>query len=245
MATVKGSKQYQMMVVPHRPWYSVILVLVLLSLGMISAGIAYYYGLDEGLALKIEVVKERDEMRGQLNTGAALVNRMRQEIADLKLGSEVDHRATEDVRVSIAKLQDNIAGLEEEIRFYKGVMLPNVDEKGLRIERLDIRSTNDPSKLSYRLVLTQVVEKHEFIQGTVEISLLGRQGGTEKSIRLEEVADLKSNVIRFRFRYFQNIEGEMTLPEEFEPREVLVIAKSSGGRTRRLERKFGWLVGEG
>lgn len=184
-------------------------------------------------------------MRDQLRVGAALVNGMRQEIADLKLGSEVDHKATEDVRLSIAKLQNNIAGLEEEIRFYKGVMLPNVEEKGLRIERLDINSTNNSAKLRYRLVLTQVVEKHEFIQGTVEISLLGRQGGTEKAIQLDEVADLKSNVIRFRFRYFQNIEGEITLPAGFEPREVIVVAKSSGNKNRRLERKFEWLVGEG
>lgn len=245
MVAVKGSKQYRMMVVPHRPWYSAGLVLLLLSLGMIATGIAYYYGRDEGLALKVEVVKERDEMRDQLRVGAALVNGMRQEIADLKLGSEVDHKATEDVRLSIAKLQNNIAGLEEEIRFYKGVMLPNVEEKGLRIERLDINSTNNSAKLRYRLVLTQVVEKHEFIQGTVEISLLGRQGGTEKAIQLDEVADLKSNVIRFRFRYFQNIEGEITLPAGFEPREVIVVAKSSGNKNRRLERKFEWLVGEG
>jgi len=200
MVAVKGSKQFQMVVVPHRPWYSIGLALLLLALGVIAAGLAYNYGRDEGLVLKIEVVKERDEMRGQLIDSTNLISSMRQEIADLKLGSEIDHRATEDVRLSIEKLQDNIAGLEEEIRFYKGVMLPNVEEKGLRIERLDINPTKDPARLRYRLVLTQVVEKHEFIQGTVEISLLGRQGDTEKVLELDDVTDLNSNVIRFRFR---------------------------------------------
>lgn len=234
-----------MKVVRRRPWYSAGLALILLSLGVIAAGLAYHNGRDEGLALKIEVVKERDQMRDQLNAGAVLVSTMRQEIADLKLGSEVDLRATNDVRLSIEKMQHNIAGLEEEIRFYKGVMLPNVEEKGLRIERLDINLTKDPSKLRYRLVLTQVVEKHEFIQGTVEISLLGMQGDLTRSVNLDKVAGLKSNVIRFRFRYFQNIDGEMTLPSEFRPTEVLVVARSSGRNTRRLERKFEWLVGEG
>ena len=138
-----------------------------------------------------------------------------------------------------------MAGIEEEIRFYKGVMLPNVEEKGLRIERLDINLTKDPSRLRYRLVLTQVVEKHEFIQGTVEISLLGMQGDILKSVNLDKVAGLNSNVIRFRFRYFQNIDGEITLPSDFKPTEVVVVARSSGRNTRRLERKFEWLVGEG
>ncbi|MDP6265093.1 MAG: hypothetical protein QGG98_07595 [Pseudomonadales bacterium] len=245
MVAVKGSKQYQMKVVAYRPWKSAIQGLVLLGLGLVAAGLAFYYGRDDGLAMKIEVVKERDEMRDHLNTSAVLVGTMRQEIADLKLGSEVDHKATEDVRLSIEKLQNSIAGLEEEIRFYKGVMFPNVEEKGLRIERLDINTTKDPAKLRYRLVLAQVVDKHEFIQGTVEISLNGMQGASETSVPLDKVADLKSNVIRFRFKYFQYIDGEMTLPMEFEPREVMVVARSSGRNTRQLERKFEWMVGEG
>jgi hypothetical protein len=243
--TVKGSKQYQMLVVRHRPWYNAGLILLLLGLGVMAAALAYHYGRDDGLALKMEVVRERDEMRGQLNAGVKLVSAMRQEVADLKLGSAVDHRATEEVRLSIENLQDNIAGLEEEIRFYKGVMLPNVEDKGLRIERLAINPTNDPAKQRFRLVLTQVVEKHQFIQGTVEVSLLGTQGGMEKSLKLDEISDIKTSVIRFRFRYFQNIDGEISLPDAFVPREVLVVANTVGRNPRQLNRKFQWLVGEG
>ena len=243
--TVKGSKQYQMLVVRHRPWYNAGLILLLLGIGVMAAALAYHYGRDDGLALKMEVVRERDEMRGQLNSSAILVSAMRQEIADLKLGSQVDHRATEEVRLSIEKLQNNIAGLEEEIRFYKGVMLPNVEDQGLRIERLAVSPANDPSKLRFRLVLTQVVEKHQFIQGTVEVSLVGTQDAMEKSLKLDEISDIKTNVIRFRFRYFQNIDGEITLPDAFVPREFVVSAKSSGRNPRQLNRKFEWLVGEG
>jgi|TARA_Y100000310_G_scaffold92063_1_gene89601 hypothetical protein len=245
MVAVKGSKQYQMKVVAYRPLRTAIGGVLLLSLGAVASGLAYYYGRDEGLATKKEVVKERDDMLGQLNASALLVNTMRQEIADLKLGSEVDHKATEEVRLSVEKMQNSIAGLEEEIRFYKGVMFPSVEEKGLRIERLDINPTKDPEKLRYRLVLAQVVDKHEFIQGTVEISLRGVQGVSETSVNLDKVAGLKSNVIRFRFKYFQYIDGEMKLPSEFEPREVMVVARSSGRNTRQLERKFEWMVGEG
>jgi hypothetical protein len=55
-----------------------------------------------------------------------------------------------------------------------------------------------------------------------------------------ELRDDKQNSIRFRFRYFQNIDGELTVPEGFEPREIMVVAKMTGRNNQRLEKKFDW-----
>jgi len=55
----------------------------------------------------------------------------------------------------------------------------------------------------------------------------------------------KAEAIKFRFRYFQNIIGELQLPEGFVPREVMVVAQSSGLNAQRLEKTFDWpLTGE-
>ena len=170
---------------------------------------------------------------------------MRQEVADLKLGGQVDTRANEEVRQTVEVLQDQIAQLNEEIRFYKGVMLPNVEEKGLRIERLDVENTEERNKYRYSLLLTQVVDKHDYVQGGVEIALLGREGESEKQLLLSELNEAKQASIRFRFRYFQNINGELLVPDGFVPKEVMIIAKSSGRNGQRLEKKFDWRLSGG
>jgi hypothetical protein len=169
---------------------------------------------------------------------------MRQEIADLKVGGEIDDKANEEVRHTIESLQDDIAELNEEISFYKGVMLPNVANKGLRIERLDV-SSSVPGRVKYSLMLTQVVDKHDYVQGGVQISVHGQDGDNEKSFKLSELDQEKSEAIRFRFRYFQNINGELLLPEGFEPREVMIVAQSSGSNGQRLEKKFDWPLNGG
>ncbi len=245
MTAVKGSKQHRMVVVPYRPLYKAGVFLVFLAAMVTFSFVTYEYGMRQGLALKVAVVRERDQISVQLAEATRLIGEMRQEIADLKFGGEIDSRANEEVRQTVESLQDQIAQFQEEIKFYKGVMLPNAQEKGLRIERLDMVGTNVPNRYKYKLLLTQVVDKHEFVQGGVEIALLGRDGNTEAALSLSELNEAQTDAIGFRFRYFQNIDGELLVPSGFEPREVMIVARSSGKNGQRLEKKFNWQLSGG
>ena len=132
-------------------------------------------------------------------------------------------------------LQDRIAQLNEEINFYKGIMVPNAADQGLRIERLKF-SSNVPGRVRYSLLLTQVVDKHDYdyVQGGIRISVVGQEAGQEKSFNLSELDHGKEDTVEFRFRYFQRINGELMLPDGFEPREVMVVARSSGANAQRF-----------
>ncbi len=244
MTAVKGSKQFKMVVVRSRPWLRLAVTAIVLGVVGVLLAASYYYGKEAGLSLKVAAVRERDTLQKQLNESASIIKNLRQGIADLSLGKEVDTKANEEVRLSVESLQQDIADLKEEVRFYKSVLMPNVSEKGLRIERLDVKATADPKKVRYHLLLTQVVDKHEYIQGGVEMQLVGKRNNKQVSIPFNEAAHLEDVPIRFRFRYFQNIDGELTLPDDFTPVEIMVVANSTGRNGRRLERRFDWqLVG--
>ncbi|MBQ76673.1 MAG: hypothetical protein CMQ20_16835 [Gammaproteobacteria bacterium] len=237
-----------MVVVPHRPLYKAWIFCLFLVAMVAFSLLTYEYGMNQGLETKVEVLKEKEEIQTQLEDSRRQMTEMRQELADLKLGGEIDTRANEEVRQTVEGLQDQIAGFREEIRFYKGVMLPNVEEKGLRIERLNVENTGEPNKYKYSLLLTQVVDKHDFVQGGVEIALLGSEGSSEKQLALSELSEMNEEKlarIRFRFRYFQNIDGELSVPVGFKPREIMIIAKSSGRNGQRLEKKFAWQLNGG
>ena len=240
MATVKGSKQHEMVVVPHRPLYKMIIFCMFLLFMMAFSFLTYEYGMRQGIELKVAIVQERDEIRVQLDKARAIIQSMRSEIADLKLGEEVDALATEEVRKTVESLQNRIAQLNEEILFYKGVMAPSVGEKGLRIERLNVQNTTTPNRFRYSLLLTQVVDKHEYVQGGVRVNFRGLDGQNEKEFKLSDLDKTRQEAIRFRFKYFQNIDGELTLPQGFEPREIMIVAQPTGRNAKRLEKKFDW-----
>jgi len=245
MAAVKGSKQFKMVVVRSRPG------LKFAFAGVCFAAIAalvygsYLNGMREGLALKATIVEQRDLLQSQLGASKAEVIAMRQSIADKAVGEEIDTFANEEVRLTVESLQNDIAELKAEVGFYKSVLMPNVNEKGLRIERLELKATADPLKVRYHLLLTQVVDKHLFIQGGVQMSLVGTRDNQEVSIPFGELNGMNNPSTGFRFRYFQNIDGELVVPDGFSPMEIEVVATSTGPSGRRLERRFDWKLLEG
>ena len=244
MAAVKGSKQHRMVVVPYRPLYKVVVFLVFIILMGVFGRLIYEYGNNQGLELKVEVVREKELVSKQLVEARVLISEMRQQLSNLTLGGEIDNRANEEVRQTIENQRNRLAAQDEEINFYKGVMVPNAGSKGLRIERLDV-SSNAAGKVRYSLLLTQVVDKRGYVKGGVQLSLLGQNDGQEKALQLGEQGRDKAEAIKFRFRYFQNIAGEVQLPKGFVPREFMVVAQSSEPIAQRLEKTFDWpLKGE-
>ena len=253
MTAVKGSKQHQMVVVPYRPMYKALIFVAFFTSMAVFGWLSYGLGNYQGLELQVEVAQEKELIKRQLGEATVLITQMRQEIADLTVGGEIDNKANEEVRQTIQNQQNLLAAQSEEISFYKGVMLPNVAGKGLRIEQLTL-SSNAPGRVKYSLLLTQIVDKHDYVQGGVQISLLGRNesrndgrndgqvDGQEETFQLSELDLDKTEAIKFRFRYFQNIVGEVQLPEGFIPRKVVVVVQSSGTNAQRLEKKFDWLL---
>ena len=244
MATVKGSKQYRMLVVPHRPLYKAVIITAYVAMLPLIGWQAYQLGQQEDLTLNDDLVAERDKAQHRLLEAQEMIAEMRRDIDGLKIHGEIDDKTGRAVRLTIKSLQKRIDELNEEIGFYKGVMTPGMENEGLQIQRLDLKS-NTPGKVKYSLVLTQVANRHRYVQGGVEISLLGQDNGREKEFALSELDQEKRNLMKFRFKYFQNITGEFVLPEGFEPREVLIVAKPSGSKTRPTEKSFDWSISGG
>ena len=246
MRTVKGSKHYDMVVVQRRPWY-VIGGLVLLVIALVASLIwsSYQLGMDEGLSTRVWIVQERDDLAQKLKQSVSLAETYRQQVAALKLADEIDLQADVGVQQTILELQTQLARVQEEVQFYKGVMLPKVEDKGLRIERLRVENSGEPNRFKYNLLLTQVVNKYDYVQGDVEINLVGDEDNLGSNLPLGDISTQDQDSIRFRFRYFQNIDGELMLPDGFIPKEVMVVAQSTGRSSQRQERRFTWQVGEG
>ncbi len=233
-----------MVVVPHRPFHkAMVLMAFLLALGALILFI-YQHGKNRGLALRVEVVLEHEKGIRELAVSQKLIRELHQELANIEVGGEIDDKANQEIRRTIASLQDRVAQQNEEIGFYKGVMLPNVAGEGLRIERLNM-TMKGQGRVEYSLLLTQVVDKHDYVRGDLAISLLGRTAGREKTFPLSELKGGQSDDLGFRFKYFQDMSGEFELPDGFEPLEVRVIARSFGSGAPRLEKSFPWLLDDG
>ncbi|GAB2191450.1 DUF6776 family protein [Sessilibacter sp. MAH2] len=245
MTKLKSTKSKQLVVVEHQPWRGRILLLVAVVAIVLASFGGYWFG---GYVLRQEVAEltvAKQALESKLASAEDKVNELRQQSANLRLGSEIDKKASEDVRNQVVELRDKIATLEADISFYRGIMSPKGNQQGLTIGQVDFIATQIPRHYQYRMVIQQLASNHNLISGALTVTVVGRQGGQARQFPLKDLSEqIDDEDIKLRFKYFQNIEGELVLPEGFEPERIELMAKSSGKNGQLVEKKFGWLVQE-
>ncbi len=244
MVAVKGSKQYRMTIVSYRPWVAVVTVLlgVIAIVGTVVG--SFYYGKYSSNVLQTEVISEYDQLRDELTARSAEVEQLRQQVVNLSLGSQVDRKASEDVRAEVIDLKNKVAEQEEVISLYKGLMSPTAtNSRGLSIDSLEVFNTAADRTYQYKLIVQQLATNRGILTGALTFTIVGQKNGVPQTLSLKDVAeDITQDNIKLRFKYFQTLEGKLTLPEGFEPQRVELQAVSSGSDSVTVEKKFGWLV---
>jgi hypothetical protein len=245
MAAVKRSKPTRLMVVPYRPCLRLLLVGGLSLALVLIASAGYLLGHYRGLALQAQAVEERDQLRRDLLAKVVESKALSQQVANLKLASEVDTVSSEEVRNKVMELQGQIAALEEDIAFYRSLMAPTANRRGLTIGSVDVISTGVPRRYDFKVVVQQLATNHQMLNGLLSIHIVGQEGEAIRRIPLNELSpQLDEEDIKLRFKYFQNIEGQLDLPPGFEPEHIELVARSTGADGTSIEKKFGWLVHE-
>lgn len=245
MAVKKGSIPPPVKVVPHRPlrqWCLTLASIVLVALALVGS---YHWGYQRGGGDHEALLSERNRLQQSLHNARVESDDLRQEVANLKLGSMVDLKAGEEVRSQTVELKAQIARLEEDIAFYRSLMAPDDNNRGLTIGSLNVLSTGTPRQYEYQLVVQQLATSHELLNGHLTFEVVGRTDGQQRTLPLYRLSgQVDEAQIKLRFRYFQNIEGRLELPEGFEPERIEVVARSTGRNADRDEKNFGWLVQE-
>lgn len=245
MFAVKGSEPTRLVVVPYRPYARVCLVLGVITLVLLTAISSYLIGQSRGKSEEADVVAERDSLRQQLAQKVAEAEELSQQVANLRLASEVDRASNEGVRNQVIDLKEKVANLEQDITFYRSLMAPNENQRGLTIGSVDVISTGMPRRYNFKVVMQQFATNHQVLNGSVRITIVGYEGEVARKIPLKDLSDqVDEEDIKLRFRYFQNIEGQLQLPEGFEPERIELVAKSTGQNGVTVEKKFGWLIQE-
>jgi hypothetical protein len=243
MAVVKGSRQEKMVVVPYRPlrvfWLRTCVVVLFLATG----GAAYFYGFSSGVRENGEARVERDQLQASVQRMEVENGALNQQLLNIEQSSTVDKQALQNVQQTILGLREKISQLEEDVLFYKQIMSPENDESGLVIGQLDLVATDVPGTIRYKMELKQQGNNENLIDGYANINVLGMRNSQEISIPLHELSESEQETdIRLQFRYFQNIEGELVLPEDFEPTKVQILAVAEGDNAKTVQKSFGWIV---
>jgi Family of unknown function (DUF6776) len=169
---------------------------------------------------------------------------LERQLADIQLSQVVDHDSNESLRQTIKSLRDELSAAQEEVLFYRQLMAPSEAQRGLRIEKFELNPGQSASEINYRLLLTQVVERHDWASGVVTVDIAGSWDNEQVVLPLTELTKLDSYPLPFRFRYLQDFTGVLAIPDGLTPERVIVTAATSGKQGKRIQRTFNWTLEE-
>jgi hypothetical protein len=221
-----------------------VVVLVMSLISLLLMGLGLYLGqqaafsgmgMDPGAYRAME--QELPVLRSQLAAA-------RDDLAVQSARNEVDRAALELVRKELARQKEHISGLEEGLRFYRSLMAPEAITHGLSLRPIELVDKGE-RKYDYRIVAQQEARKHTTLKGELYVEISGLKDGEMVSYPLANLSQqLDNNLVTLRFRYFQSIEGELTLPEDFEPKSVDMVATSSSPVKAEVREQFPWHINE-
>lgn len=247
MARTKKSSVTQVRVVEYDPRrVAKRRILILLGVLVLMAGSGYFgwkHGGDDGQVR----ADQHAALSKQLSEREQQLADLERKLVILERGSKVERMANENVRQEVTALNEKIYQLQKKITFYKSIMAPASGGRQLKIHDLELTAGVKTGHVRYKIVLTQITNRRDVIKGTVAFTVIGSQAGTRVELTSKQLGIGSGDGRwghRFSFRYFEELEGEMRLPEGFEPEMLRVAARSTGKKPAVAEREIPWFSKE-
>lgn len=239
MAKVKGSKQQRMIVTPYTYWHTfparVLLasIAILLGVGLFALG---------GMLARSGVETTPGILTGR--AGRTEVDESLQErLIKAEQTASIDKLTVQGLQTSIARMGQQIAQLKEDVLFYKKITEGGQTETGLVVSKVDLIATPTPNHFLYKIKFIQAGSTDRMIEGFTNISVSGVQDDADVTLPLSVMSNvMQGENIKLRFRSFQDVEGEMTLPAGFEPARVEILAVTEGPSSKSIQKNFTWVV---
>ncbi|MFT6029112.1 MAG: hypothetical protein ACI8O8_000847 [Oleiphilaceae bacterium] len=188
-----------------------------------------------------KVLDQLDMLAAEYSILQKSESELRQQVFNLESGRNIDNVAVQGIQETIRDYKSTIDQLKKDVSFYQSIMAPSENIKGLQVQNLELQKTKDDKRFSYKIVLAQVADNKNYVSGLVAVNIVGMQEGNKVILPLRDVSDDQSTLgIKFKFKYFQDITGELILPTDFNPESIQVVAQADGKKASKLERTYMW-----
>lgn len=156
-----------------------------------------------------------------------------------KREAEVVRQANDLLRASERDHQDEIAGLQADLAFYRRLGGASGSQAPLAVHYLELQQTQSPRVYRIIFTLTQNLRWAAVISGRIELFVDGIRGGVAQHLTQDQLLAESAEPLSFQFKYFQKLERLITLPEDFEANRLTIRLRSSSLRTP-VEESMEW-----
>jgi len=232
--------QDKLIVVKHKPGIKRKRRLVFVTGVVVIGAVSFLFGDYLSRYKHARVLEKLNQLAGDYAMLQDGETNLRQQVANLQSGREIDELAKQGIQETIREFKAKVSQLETDVSFYQNIMAPSDNARGLQVQKVEIKAGSVNNRFAYKIVLAQVADNKAYVKGVVAVNLIGMRDDKKEIIPLRDISEQKDLGIKFKFKYFQDISGELVLPEDLVPGSIQVVAQTKGKKASRLEQSFEW-----
>jgi cell division protein FtsB len=228
---------------PIRVWATRIVVIALVAVG---GYLVYEFGRIQAGYNVVDATGERQQYEQRIAILEGEIITLKEQIALLETHRDIDREAYTEVETSLTELQAKIQEQKDAIGFYRGIVSPVDGNKGLRVQDLKLTRGKAEREFNIRLVLVQALQHDRKVSGNVNLTIDGDQDGVEKTYTYAQLLPAESeSTWAFSFRYFQDFDRQVILPDGFTPQRVNIEVQSRTRSIASIAESYSWTTGQG
>lgn len=223
----------------QRPSLWLFSLFVLICIVAASIWVAFEYGRRVAGYDSADTGAYIEQLQAQLEESQAEIVESNRRATMLERNNQIDDDASAQLKKTLAGAQSEVLELKKELTFYKSIVAPEEGERNIAIQSIQLKQ-NETGEYSYKIMLSQRGRNDQFARGTVSVSIDGTNQGKSTTLQLEDVAKDVKKPMKFGFKYFQNFEGVMTLPDAFQADTLHIKVNPSTGKIKAIDEEFAW-----
>jgi hypothetical protein len=186
-----------------------------------------------------DLQSERDFLANELRAVRERLERSQAREAVVEREADVLRQANRLLREQESERQAELNTLQSELDFYRRLAGTGGAQTGLEVYRAELMDTGSDRVFQFVLTLTQNIRRASIVSGRVRIDVEGTLNDRPVTLHWSELGDGNEPEPAFRFKYFQQLEGYLALPEAFLPIQLVVSLEAKGARNT-VQRRYDW-----
>ena len=223
----------------QRPLLWLLSLVFIICMFMISLWLSFEYGREIAGYDSSDADDYISQLQAQLEETQAEIVESNRQATMLKRNSRIDDDASGQLKETLAQAQNEVLELKKELSFYKSIVSPEQGNRSVAIQTIQLKK-NEAGGYHYKIMVSQRGRNDRFARGTIDVSIEGVKKGQPVILKLTDVSNATKKPMKFGFKYFQNFEGVMKLPEAFYPDFIRVKVKPSTGKIKSIDEQFAW-----
>jgi hypothetical protein len=143
---------------------------------------------------------------------------------------QVEKAAQGELARTVAQLQDENAGLKDDLGFLRKMMSSGATPEGIGVSDLKIERDPASNVFRYRMLLTQGGQRKQDFKGRLQLVAHVAQGAAQDALTFPDPSVAGPSAGALDFRFYQKVEGRFTVPDgaALKSVEIRVLALPGG-----------------